>query len=139
MAPASNTRRRQPSIPKELRKEITLQVRLITRRYRDLFKADRELKSRVLSLVRTLLPPRPRRRGRPGNPTVTRAILMYGRLRRRFPEEKPRAIWKRIYPIVIPMYADMSEMEHRTAREQLRERVSWRRRKRRKIPAEIAV
>jgi hypothetical protein len=101
--------------------------------------ADRELKNRVLRLERALLPPRPQPRGRPGNPMVTRAIALYWRLRPKFPDESPRAIWRRVCSALISGYADMPEMEQRTACEQLRERVSWRQRKRRKIPAEIAV
>lgn len=139
MAAETKTRCLKPSIPKALRKEIKDHVRSIARRYRDLFMADRELKNRVLRLERAMLPPRPQSRGRPGNPMVTRAIALYRRLRRKFPEESPRAIWHRVCSVAIPGYSDMPEMEQRTAREQLRERVSWRQRKRRKIPAEIAV
>jgi hypothetical protein len=139
MAAVSKTRRRQPSIPKELRKEITHYLRSIARRYRDLFK-DREVKNRVLRLVRALLPPRSRRRGRPDNKMVTRAIGLYRRLRRKFPQESQRETWSRVYPLVIPGYDGMSDLDQRTAREELHKRVSWRRRRRpRKIHAEIAV
>jgi hypothetical protein len=123
-------RRRKQSIPNRLRAEITQHTRSIARRYRDLFQGDRHLKDRVGRLVRALLPPRPRGRGRPGDPTVTRAILIHRKLRRKFPEESPRALWNRVYPIVISGYADMSEVDQRTARGILRERIAWRRAKR---------
>jgi hypothetical protein len=114
---------------------------MMAKKYGQLFVTDRRLKDQVLRLLRALLPPRPRRRGRPPNPIVTQAIVLRRKFRRQYPEDKPRAIWSRIYHLVIPAYADMSEVEQRTAREKLREQVAWRRRKRRprKIPAEISV
>jgi hypothetical protein len=134
-------KRRRPSIPKDLRIEVTQHARSIASKYRKLFVADRQLKDRVLRLLRALLPPRPRRRGRPRDQTTTRAIVLYRKLRRQSPENKPRAIWSRVYPLAIPGYEGMSELEQRTAREKLGERIAWRRRKRRprKIPAEITV
>jgi len=92
-------------------------------------------------LLRALLPPRPRRRGRPRNQTTSRAIILYRKLRKECPEDKPRAIWSQVYPLLIPGYADMPEVEQRTAREELQERIAWRRRKRRprKIPTEITI
>jgi hypothetical protein len=133
-------RRREPSIPKELRIAITQHARMIASEYRKLFAADRQLKDRVVRLLRALLPPR-RRRGRPRNQSTTRAIELYRKFRRQCPEEQPRATWSRVYPLVIPGYDSMPELEQRTAREKLRERIAWRRRKRRprKIPAEISI
>jgi hypothetical protein len=131
--------RRKPSIPNELRADVTQHVRTIAKKYRSLFIADRELKDRVLRLERALLPPRPRPRGRPRNPTVTRAITLYRKLRRQSPEENPQAIWRRVYPLVIPEYETMPELEQRTAREDLYERVRWRLRiRRRKIRIKIS-
>jgi hypothetical protein len=128
--------RRQPSIPKELLADI----RWISRKYRDQFSADPELKARVLRLARALLPPRPRRRGRPGDPAVTRALRLFRKFRRKYPGEPPRETWSRIYPRVIPCYDRMTELEQRTERERLQERIGWRRRKRpRKILAQFSV
>jgi hypothetical protein len=124
-------RRRQPSIPKELRREVAQFVRMIGRRYRKQLAADPQLKVRLLRLAKALLPPRPRRRGRPPDPVVTGAILLHAKLHRQYPEEKPRAIWSRVYPLVIPNYAAKTDVEQRTAREDLYLRVTWRRRKRR--------
>ena len=131
-------KRRKPAMPPELRKEVVAHCRSIGRKYGAAFKADRDLKARVLRLERALLPPRPRRRGRPKNPIVSRAIALYRRLRREFPEASPRQLWRQIYPRVIEGWATMSELERRGARDQLRERIAWRRRKRRKIPVEIS-
>jgi hypothetical protein len=113
-------RRRKSSIAKELRSEVTQHARSIARKYRKLFAVDRRLKDRVLRLERALLPPR---RGRPRNQTVTSAIALYRKLRRKFPEDKPRATWNRVYPLVIPGYDGMPELEQRTQREVLHERV----------------
>jgi hypothetical protein len=63
------------------------------------------------------------------------------KFRSQYPADKPRAIWSRVYPLVIAGYNGMSEVEQRTARDKLREQVAWRRRKRhpRKMPAEISI
>jgi len=121
-------RRRAPAIPRALRQELTQFARSIGRRYPNLF-VDRRRKDQLARLLRVLLPPR-MRRGRPRDATVTRTITLYRRFRRKFPTEKPRVIWSRIYPIVIPQYGSMPEVEQRTARDKLREQVASRRRKR---------
>jgi hypothetical protein len=110
-------------------------------KYRDQFIADRELKARVLRLARALLPPRPRRRGRPGDPMVTCAIRLHRKFQRQYPQERSRENWNRVCVILIPGYAALPEMEQQTEREQLQQRVKWRLRKprRRKIPIEIPV
>jgi hypothetical protein len=130
---ATEAKRRKHSIPPALRKEVVEHIRSIACRYRAAFAADPKLKLRVVTLTRALLPPRPRRRGRPRNPMVTRALALYARLRRRFPDQTPRQIWNQVYPLVIPEYVGMSETEQVTAREELRERIKWLRRKRRKV------
>ena len=131
---AAKAKRRKPSIPRELRKDVVEHVRSIARRYRAAFAADRELKVRVLTLTRALLPPSPRRRGRPRNPIVTAAIALYGKFRRESPEESPRRLWSRVYPLAIAQWESMSDLERRNARDELRERIAWRRRKRRPRP-----
>ena len=126
-------------MPRELRKEITEHCGSMARKYGVEFKADRNLKGRVLRLEKALLPPRPNPRGRPRNPTVTKAIALYRKLRRKSPDESPRKLWAKVYPRVIDRWANMSDLEQRNARDELRERICWRCRKRRsrKIPAEI--
>jgi hypothetical protein len=136
---ATKAKRRKPSRPRELRKEVVEHVRSIARKHRAAFKADRELKARVLRLTRALLPPRPRPRGRPRNPETTRALALYRKFRRESPDESLRKLWARVYPRVIDGWANMSDLEQRNARDELRERIVWRRRKRRKIPAEISI
>ncbi|HYK60855.1 MAG TPA: hypothetical protein VEV85_15600, partial [Bryobacteraceae bacterium] len=80
-------------MPAQLRKEVVEHCRLIARKHRAAFQADAGLKARVLTLTRALLPPRPRRRGRPRNRETTRAILLYNQFRRQHPTQKPREIW----------------------------------------------
>jgi len=141
-APSTRRKRRQaPTIPAALRHDVTQFARGVARKYRKLFAADLQLKHRLLRLSKALLPPQPRRRGRPRNPVVTRAITAYAKLHRQFPDEQPRAVWARVYPIAIPGYESMSDLDQRSAREELHQRVTWRRRKRRprKIPARIPV
>jgi hypothetical protein len=137
---ATKAKRRKPSIPWELRAEVVEHCRSITRKYGVEFKADRDLKARVLRLERALLPPRPNPRGRPRNPIVTRAITLHRKLRRESPDDSPQKLWARVYPRVIDGWANMSDLERRNARDELRERIGWRRRKRRsrKIPADIS-
>src|SRR5262249_9072430 len=124
-------RRRQAAIPRELRTEVTQYARTLARKYRHLFRADRQMKDRTLRLMRALLPPRARRRGRPGNRDVTRAISLLSRFRRQYPEETRQQHWARVYALVIPNFHSMIDVEQETARFALRERVRWRMRKRR--------
>jgi hypothetical protein len=132
----SGQRKRNPAppIPAEVRKEITQAARLLNRNHHDLFIADPKLKDRVARLLRSLLPPKPRRRGRPGREDVTTAILLLVRFRRMHPTERPELLWRRVYPLAIPNYETMSDIEQLNARQQLRERVKWRRRGRNRVP-----
>jgi hypothetical protein len=136
---ATKAKRQRPSMPRELRKEVVEHVRSIARKYGAEFKADRDLKARVLRLERALLPPRPKPRGRPANPETTRALALYRKLRRKSPHASPRQLWAQVYPLAIPQWETKSDLERCTARDELRERISWRRRKRRKIPAQLTV
>jgi hypothetical protein len=114
-------RRRKLCIPKELRKDITQHVRYLRKKYRPLFLGDRTLKERVLLLERALLPPRPRRRGRPGNETVTRAIALGRKFRRQYPGEKPRENLGRVCHALFPEYDTLPEVEQRILCDDLRE------------------
>src|SRR5262249_51746119 len=93
------------------------------RRYRAAFASNPVYRKRVGQFLTSLLPPRPRRRGRPGRPDVTKAIRLLREFRRRHPKERPAQHWARMYPMVIPDYEHMNVVEQRDAREQLRKRV----------------
>jgi hypothetical protein len=140
-AKSKRRRKQHVAILNELRGEVGRHIRPIARKYRHLFKSDRELKTHILTIVRTVLPPRPRRRGRPGDPIVTSALNLRAKLRREFTEETARQICQRVYVAVIPDYTNLPPMEQREARQRLQERMTWRRRKRRprKNRAEISV
>jgi hypothetical protein len=118
---------------RDVRKEIARLTRKLAKEYCGLFTSDPNFRKRAgqflrALLLRALLPPRPRRRGRPGNPNVTKAIRLLRKFRRELPNERGQKIWKRIYPLAIPNYTDMSEVEQNDARQQLRQRVRWRQR-----------
>lgn len=118
-------------LPKELRKELATFARKLAKGYRAQFASDPALRKRAGQFLTALLPPKPRRRGRPGRKDVTQAIRLKAKFRRLYPEERPDQIWKRIYPLVISGYDAMSEVEQQDAPERLRERVRWRLRRRR--------
>lgn len=118
----------KPPLPRDVRKDIVRFAIELSRKHRDLFKSDPKLKERVARLIRTLLPPKPRRRGRPGIESVSVAIRLLRQFRRQHPDERPEQIWQRIYPKAIHNYGAMSELEQGDARQNLRERVRWRQR-----------
>jgi hypothetical protein len=128
--PQSKRRRRQsdPGMPAVVLKEITHVARDLTRQNRQLFLADPKLKDRAARLLRSLLPPTPRRRGRPARADVTAAIRLLRRYRNQFSDESPARRWARVYSKVIPGYDAMNAVDQRTNREELKERVRWRRR-----------
>jgi len=108
-------------LPRDVRKEITRCAQRL-RQHRKLFMADPKLKDRAVRFLRSLLPPK-RKRGRPGLPGVSRAILLLRKFRNQYPEEKPETLWARIYPEVIPGFASMDRARQRVERWLLRERV----------------
>jgi hypothetical protein len=119
-------RRSAPHLPAAVRKEITRLARELNRQYRALFMADLKLKDRAARLLRSLLPPKPRQRGRPGIDSVTKAIRLLRKFRRQYPGERWEMTWKRIYPEAIPNFAGINPIEQEHACQVLRERVRWR-------------
>jgi hypothetical protein len=140
----SKPRRRSTApLPAAVRKEIARLARELNRQHAELFTGDPKLRDRIARLLRSLLPPKPRRRGRPGIDSVTKAIGLLGKLRKQYPDERAAKIWQRIYPEAIPNYAGMNPIDQEDARQVLRERVWWRLRDRKrraltKRPGEIA-
>lgn len=125
---ALSPRRAEPELPRPVRKEIAALARKLNREHRPLFASDPVYRKRAGQFLTALLPPKPRRRGRPGRPDVTQAIRLRCQFRRLFPNEPFLKIWERIYPEVIPSYEGMNWVEQKDARERLRERVRWRQR-----------
>jgi len=119
-------------IPRAIRKELATLARKLAREHKTLFAADPTIRKRAGQFLTALLPPKPRRRGRPGRPEVTLAIRLMAKFRRQFPGERAEQIWRRVYPVAIPNYATMTELEQSDARQALRERVRWRKRAKRR-------
>ena len=124
-------RRRQRSIPRQLRQEAMQHAREMATKYGRFFHRDRTLKHRVVKLMAALLPPRPRRRGRPRDQETTRSILLYKRFRRKYPEERPCETWDRVCREMDPEYAILPDLERKDKREAFRERAKSRARSRR--------
>jgi hypothetical protein len=127
------------ALPKELRKELTTMARKLARAHRALFISDPNLRKRAGQFLTALLPPKPRRRGRPGRADVTAAIRLLRKFRRQNPSERGEKIWERIYPQAIPGYGSMADVQQADAREQLRERVRWRQRAKIRQQARMSV
>ena len=108
-------------LPRPIRKEIASLALKLRRQYKALFASDPLLRKRVGQFLAALLPPKPRRRGRPGRKDVTQAIRLRVKLHHLYPEEKYEEIWKLIYLLVIRGYEGMHEVEKKDARERLRD------------------
>src|SRR5262249_1336937 len=90
--------------PRDLRTEHAGVARKLAKQHRDLCTSDPNLRKRAGQFLTALLPPKPRRRGRPGLPSVTTAIRLLRKYKRQYPNERPAKIWERIYPEAIPGY-----------------------------------
>jgi hypothetical protein len=99
----------------------------LARRYRSEFRAAPQLRARAARVLKNLLRPHGRR-GRPRDPTVTRALTMYGRLRREHPNERPQELWYRVAARMIPGFQGHTELEPRALVDDLRTRAKSRRR-----------
>jgi hypothetical protein len=120
----SKRRRRVPlSIPAEIQAKIRTFAEQLNQEHGDAFQ-DPKMRNRVVGALRRHLPPRPKPRG---YPEVTRAIRMLDELRDLHPDESCRSSWQRIYATVIPNYGALGDLEKLAARQELRERVRWRR------------
>jgi hypothetical protein len=106
-------RKPQPlaELPRALRKELATFARKLKRDYRKLFPSSPGYRKRAGQFLTALLPPKPRRRGRPGRPEVTEAIRLLKVFRREYPNERAAEHWARMYPVVIPGYDKMSPIE----------------------------
>jgi hypothetical protein len=129
---SSPTEQSCAELPRDFRKEIATFARKLKRDYRALFASNPVYRKRAGQFLTALLPPKPRRRGRPGRADVTQAIRLLALFRRQYPDERPAEHWRRVYSHAIPNYASMSKVEQSDARQELRERVRWRQRTKRR-------
>jgi hypothetical protein len=74
-------------LPRTVRMEISELARTLAREHRPLFASNPTLRKRAGQFLTALLPPKPKRRGTPGNPVVTKAIRLRRQLRRQCPDE----------------------------------------------------
>ena len=125
-----NTVSQLADLPASIRKDVAVFARKLAQNHGAAFRADRTYRKRAGQFLTALLPPKPRRRGRPGRSDVTEAIRLLNQYRRRFPTERAAEHWARIYAIVIPGYGEMNRVEQRDACQRLTERVRWRSRAR---------
>ena len=129
LAPPKGKKRRwkRVRIPEALRQEVVEFGKRLEINYGPLFAANLRLKRCLSKLLQF-----GRRPGRPGYPEVTRASKMLNELRHMHPGEPSRALWRRVYPAVIQNYGSLSKLEKQLARQELRSRVRWRRRARKR-------
>jgi hypothetical protein len=116
------------------RRKLIFLVRL-GREHRAQFSSDPNLRERAGRYLTALLPPKFRRRGRPGRPDVTKAIRLLRKFRREYPHERGE---KRSGSGFIPRQfqgTSVTEPEQNDGRQQLRERVRWRQRSRKRRQA----
>ena len=98
-----------------------------------LLATDRRLRKQAARLLESALLPRRRPPGRPVTyPEVAQAYRMMNELHREHPRVPYRNLWKIIYPATIAGYDQLNKPEKRAARHNLRERVRWRRRDRKR-------
>jgi hypothetical protein len=118
---------RRAALPRGLTKELRTIAGDLAKRFRHEFREDPQLRVRAARVLKSLLPPHARR-GRPRDPTVTRALKMYGKFRREHPNERPRALWYRVADTMIPGFQGHTELEKRALVDDLRARAKSRRR-----------
>jgi hypothetical protein len=124
------SRRYRPAIQADLLKDPLLMAKEHRKKHRALFLSDPQLKDRAARFCRSLLPPKPKRRGRSPLTSVTVAFRLLARLKREYPYDKLQQIWKRIYPPVIPNYATLTPDQQKAERLLSRDRVRSRRNQR---------
>jgi len=122
-------------IPRELLKDMVRAARELKAKHGALFVANPKLKDRAARLLRSILPPKMRRRGRPALDSVSVATGLLRKFRRLYPHDKPEQVWARIYPLAIAGYEALKLDEKKAQRLLLRERVRGRKNQRRRREA----
>jgi hypothetical protein len=134
LAPARRKvrRRKRLDVPYPIRQEVIRFARSLRKNFTSYFVKGSCLKYAVTNLLRSHLPPLPRKPGRPGSPEVLRASRLYNELRRTAPHQSDRDRWRIIFPKVIEGHGGMTAVQRRDAEQQLRDRVRWLRQWRRR-------
>jgi hypothetical protein len=87
---ATHRKRQSPiGLPRTLRMEMAQFAGKLKRDHRALFASNPAYRKRAGQFLTALLPPKPRRRGRPGRPDVTQAIRLLRLFKHRCPTNSP--------------------------------------------------
>ena len=124
--PAFPRHRPAVQIPSPLESDICRIAAFLIAQHGDVFIRDRQLKHRLTAKLQSLLPPQPRRPGRPESASGTAAIRLRQEIKRRHPERPDKEIWREVYPETIPNYHGLRPPERRDAQDRLRQQVRWR-------------
>jgi hypothetical protein len=124
--------RRREIIPAPIHEAVVSFARLLTEFFGSALAGNSRLKYSVGRLLTAQLPPLSRPRGRPGFELVSRAIRLRAKLQRRHPEISPKKIWRVVYMSLIPNYDGLPRHERRGPANELRQRVLWRLKARRR-------
>jgi hypothetical protein len=122
-------RRRKPKpekISKELCQVVTEFAKRLQAEFGLIFAGSQRVKHDVARMLKSQLPPLPRRPGRPGSLRVTAAIHMRDQLRLSQPGKPMKEIWREIYRTLISGYDALPPIERRTERDRLHRQVRWR-------------
>jgi hypothetical protein len=121
----------KPELPLAVRKQILVAAAELKRQNPDLFRAHPELKRVCCRLFRVGLEPR-RRSGRPCDPVITQASVLFTRRRKTHPDEPVNEAWQHVYRVAIPDFDVLSPRARSAAARNLRSAVRSRRNIRRR-------
>jgi hypothetical protein len=113
-------RRRKSPLPRPAQRTVIACARELKELHGAAFLANPELRRAAGKLLTALLPPRPRRRGRPFEPRISRAIRLLRRARKTNPGESPVERWARIADACIPGYSKLDCGKRRELRNNLK-------------------
>lgn len=119
-------------LPEALRLELSSFSQRLTQNYAAFFTSHPRAKHFLARLFKAQLPPLSRPRGPAGYKEVTEAIRRRDELRRRYPRKSPKKIWRMVYSAAIPAYDRLPRLERRVRANELRQRVLWRLKARRR-------
>ena len=111
-------------VPAGMRSDILRAAQKLARRHEVSFGANPKLRECVARLLLRGLPPKPRRPGRPQQPSVTTAIRLLKQFRRQFRDDSKQQRWQRIAQAAVPGYAELVPFKQSKERGKLRGRVN---------------
>jgi hypothetical protein len=112
--------RRKSALPKDAQRAIIACARLLREQHKPAFRSNPELRRVAGKLLTALLPPRPRRRGRPCEPHISLAIRLLKRAPKTHPGESPIDTWDRICGRAVRSYRTLDRGKRREERNNLK-------------------